>query len=174
MLCGKNTVKVQGERISIEETKVIYNIVKDKGVDYTLTASGIKLEPIKAEKGQMLFLSYVNLDGYKVYVNGERREFKENSLDLMMVELDEGMNVVEIKYTSPYYKYILIGTVLAGLIIALAWLIYKKKPVIFEKMSIALPYMAIALAIMLTLFFFVFPIGVYANKFFGTYIKMLT
>ncbi len=173
MLTGGNDFKVKGEKISIEETKQLYKYVKDKGVDYTLVKNGIKVAPITAEKGQMLFLSYVNLDGYKVYINGEERQFKENSLDLMMVDLDEGVNVVEIKYTSPYFKFILIGLVLAGLIVLLCYLAYKKKPIIFNKASLALSYMAIALAVMLTLFFFVYPTFIYAKKFFGTYIKYL-
>ena len=173
MLVDGEEFKVKGEKISIEETKSLYKKVKDKGVGHTLVRSGIKLDPIQAEKGQMLFLSYVNLDGYKVYVNGTERQFKDNSLDLMMVDLDEGLNVVEIKYTSPYYKYILFGLVMAGLIVALAWLVYKKKPIVFDKISVALPYMAVALAIFVTIFFFIFPTAVCLKKFFGTYIKIL-
>ena len=173
MLVEGEEFTVKDERISIDETKQLYKKVKDKGVKHTLVRSGIKIDPITAEKGQMLFLSYVNLDGYKVYVNGEERQFKENSLDLMMVDLDEGTNIVEIKYTSPYYKYIFAGIILAGLIVAFAYIAYKKKPFIFEKASAVIPYMAIGLAVALTIFFFIFPIGVFLKKFFGTYIKYL-
>ena len=172
MLTEGEDFDVEDERISISEAKALYSIIKDKGVGYTLTRSGIKVDTIYAEKGQMLFLSYANLDGYKVYINGKEASFKENSLDLMMIELEEGKNVVEIKYTSPYYKYIGIGVCLAILLVALAWLVYKKKPMVFNKMSVVIPYMAVALAVLVTAFFFCYPIYVFAKKFFGTYIHM--
>lgn len=171
MLYGGEGFKIAGDTISIDETKELYEKVKDKGVSYTLVKNGIKLEPITAEKDQMLFLSYVNLDGYKVYVNGTEREFKQNSLDLMMVELDEGQNIVEIKYKSPYIAFILIGIVMAIALTTLAWLIYKKKTEVFDKVSVVLPYMAIGLAALLTLFFFVFPTFVCINKYIGTYAR---
>ena len=172
MLAEGEDFDVEDERISIPEAKKLYNMIKDKGVGYTLTRSGIKVDTIYAEKGQMLLLSYAKLDGYKVYINGKEASFKENSLDLMMIELEEGRNDVEIKYTSPYYKYIAIGVFLAILIVALAWLVYKKKPIVFNKMSIVLPYMAVAITVLVTAFFFCYPIYVFAKKFFGTYIHM--
>lgn len=172
MLAEGEDFDVEDERISIPEAKKLYNMIKDKGVGYTLTRSGIKVDTIYAEKGQMLLLSYAKLDGYKVYINGKEASFKENSLDLMMIELEEGRNDVEIKYTSPYYKYIAIGVFLAVLMVALAWLVYKKKPIVFNKMSIVLPYMAVAITVLVTAFFFCYPIYVFAKKFFGTYIHM--
>ena len=174
MLCeGDGSIKANGASISTADTGRLSRRLKEKAVDYKLVKNGIKFEKITAEKDQMLLLTYTNIDGYKVYVNGKEREFKENTLDFMMVELDEGENVVEIKYTSPYIKYIIIGVVMAVLVTLLAWLVYKRKPTVFDRISIALPYMAVGLAIALTLFFFIFPTGVYLKKFFGTYIKLL-
>ena len=91
----------------------------------------------------------------------------------MIIELDEGQNIIEIKYKSPYMSFILIGILFAGIVVTIAWLIYKKKPIVFDKVSIVIPYMVIAVALALTLFFFVFPIGVYVKKFIGTYAKII-
>ena len=173
MLTEGEEFDIAGDTISIAEAKKLFKKVEDKGVGYTLTRSGIKFDEIYAKQGEMLFLSYTNLEGYRVYINGEEVSFKENSLDLIMIDLKEGRNVVEIKYTSPYYKYIGLGICMALALVLFAWLIYKKKPVVFNKMSVVIPYMAVALAFAVTAFFFCYPIYIFAKKFLGTYIYIL-
>ncbi len=162
-----------GTSISTTQIRKLKNKLEQKEVKYTLVKNGIKFDKFTAEKGEMLYLNYVNLKGYKAYVNGVEREIKDNGLDLFLIELDEGENVVEIKYKSPYISFILIGIALACLIFAICYVCYKVKPVVFEKVSVVLPWAAVILAFVLTVFFFVFPTGVYFHKFFGTYIKFL-
>lgn len=173
MLYGKEGFEMSGSTISNSETKALYEAVKDSGVKYKLVKNGILFDEITVQKGQMLVVSYVNLDGYRVYVNGVESELKENSLDIMMVELNEGKNTVEIKYSSPYTKFIIIGIIMAAALTALVWFVYKKRTGIYEKISEVLPYMAVILAVALTLFFFVFPTFVCINKFIGTYSRYL-
>ena len=121
----------------------------------------------------MLYLSYVNLDGYTAIVNGNEREIKQNSLDLMLIELDEGVNTVEIRYKSPYISFILIGIAMAGVIVAVCWFIYKKQKKLFEMLSKILPYMACALAVGLTAFFILYPTGICIYKYLFHYLKIL-
>ena len=141
--------------------------------EYKLVKNGIIFEPITAQKGQMLYLSYVNLDGYTAIVNGKEREIKQNSLDLMLIELDEGVNTVEIRYKSPYISFILIGIAMAGVIVAVCWFIYKKQKKLFEMLSKILPYMACALAVGLTAFFILYPTGICIYKYLFHYLKIL-
>ncbi|MBQ7373974.1 MAG: YfhO family protein [Clostridia bacterium] len=168
---GETIVPDGSTTLNSSKTAQLRDKLKQGEVKYTLVKNGIKFEPFVCEKGKMLYLNYVNLDGYKVYVNGTERELKDNDLDIMLVDLDEGKNVVEIKYVSPYISYVLIGVMLGALIIALGVLAYKVKPIVFEKVSVVIPYLAIGLALAITIFFFIYPIGIYISKFFGTYIK---
>ncbi len=169
---GKEVIS-SGTTLSTTQIRKLKNKLAQKEVKYTLVKNGIKFDKFTAEKGEMLYLNYVNLNGYTAYVNGVEREIKDNGLDLFLIELDEGENLVEITYKSPYISFILIGIVLACLIFALCYVCYKVKPVVFEKVSVILPWAAVVLALALTVFFFIFPTGVYFHKFFGTYIKFL-
>ena len=170
-----------GERIEADGTLSLSTAkiatLRDKlrtgEVKHTLSKNTIKLETFVCEKNKMLYLNYVNLDGYKVYVNGTERQFKENDLDLMLIDLDAGKNEVVIKYVSPYPKYMLIGAILGALIIAVCLLAYKVKPIVFEKVSVVISWAVVLLAFIVTVFFFIFPIAVYITKFFSTYVKYL-
>lgn len=167
-------IDVNGETyLDNVKTEVLRDKLMASEVKYTLGKNSIVLEPIECEKDKMLYLNYVDLDGYKVYVNGEQRKFKDNDLDLMLIDLDEGKNVVVIKYVSPYISYILIGLLLGALIVILGVLAYKVKPIVFEKISLVIPWLVVALAFAITVFFFIYPIGVYFSKVFSTYITYL-
>ncbi|MBQ8725860.1 MAG: YfhO family protein [Clostridia bacterium] len=161
---------VSGTSVENGAIKYLQQKLTESKVEYRLEKNAIVAEPFTAEKGQMLYLNYVNLKGYTAYVNGVERELKDNSLDLMLIDLDEGENVVEIRYKSPYASFILVGLVLAIAIFILAWLAYKVKPIVFEKVSVVLPYAVVLLALAVTIFFFIFPTGVYFSKLFSSYI----
>ena len=91
----------------------------------------------------------------------------------MIIPLEEGENTVTIKYKSPYYKFIAVGIIAGGLIVALYVLLKKKAKFVLEKAEYVIPYMAYALAAVLLLFFIVFPIFVFLYKFFFKYLKMI-
>ena len=164
---------VSGSSTSDVVIQKLQEKLRQTEVEYALEKNCIKLEPFVASKGQMLYLNYTNLKGYTAIVNGVERQLKDNSLDFMLVELDEGLNTVEIVYKSPYISFILLGIVLAGLIFALALFVYKVKPVVFEKISVVLPYAAVLLAVAVTVFFFIFPTGVYFSKLFTNYLSYM-
>lgn len=159
--------------LSNSQVEKLRDKLRQTEVKHTLYKNKIKLETFTAEKGQLLYLNYVNLKGYKAIVNGKEKPLLDNGLDFMFVELDEGVNEVEIVYKSPYISFILIGIVLALLILVICYLIYKVKPMLFDRISVVLPYAVVALAIGLTVFFFIFPTGVYFYKLFFKYLKYM-
>lgn len=166
----KNCFAVSLTRDDIEELK---QKLEQSKVNYTLTKNSIKLDKITVESGKMLYLNYVNLDGYKAYVNGREVDLKDNGFDFMLVPLDEGENTVEIVYKSPYMAFILIGVALAVAILVAVWFIYKKKRIIFDKLSVVLPWAGVLLAVGLTIFFFIYPTGIYLYKLFFKYLKFM-
>ena len=173
LLYGEQLISNGTTSVSNEKIQQLRDKLKAGEIKHTLIKNRIVLEKFTAKSGQLLYLNYVNLKGYKAYVNGKEKPLLQNGLDFMFVELDEGENTVEIVYKSPYKSFILIGMLLAGLILACCWLVVKKKPIIFEKLSVVLPYAGVALAIGLTLFFFIFPTGVYFYKLIFKYLKYL-
>ena len=106
-------------------------------------------------------------------MNGKKVDFVENDLDFMIIELEKGENIVTIKYKSPYYKYILLGALAGGLIVALYFALKKKAKFVLEKAEVVIPYMAYALAGILIGFFLIFPIFVFLYKFIVKYFKLL-
>ena len=169
-LIGKNSGKTS---VTASDTAKLKTYLEKRKVDYKLAKNEIIIPPVTAERGQYLYLNYVNLDGYEVKVNGKKTELVENDLDFMVIPLEEGENVVTVKYKSPYYKYILFGVIAGGLIIALYFVLKKKTPFVLEKAEAVIPYMAYALAGALVLFFLVFPIFVFLYKFFFKYLKLI-
>ena len=133
-------------------------------MNYTLRKNGIDTEPFLAEEGQYLFMNYADLDGYTVTVNGKKVEFAECGLDMMLIPLEEGENVVKIEYKSPYIRYILVGLAAAVLLSAAWFFILKKKPEILVKVSPVISVAAYSLTILLAIAFAAFPFGVYLYK----------
>ncbi len=169
-LTGKTSGKTSVSQADITALK---NYLEDRKVEYKLAKNEIILPKITATAGQSLYLNYVDIEGYEVKVNGKKTEFVENDLDVMIIPLEEGENVVTIKYKSPYYKFIALGLVAGGLIVALYVVLKKKARFVLEKAEAAIPYMAYALAAALLLFFIVFPIDVFLYKFYFKYLKMI-
>lgn len=169
-LTGKTSGKTSISKNDITKLK---NYLEERKVEYKLAKNEIILPKITATAGQSLYLNYVDLEGYEVKVNGKMTGFVENDLDFMIIPLEEGENTVTIKYKSPYYKFIAVGIIAGGLIVALYVLLKKKAKFVLEKAEYVIPYMAYALAAVLLLFFIVFPIFVFLYKFFFKYLKMI-
>ena len=169
-LTGKNSGKTS---ISRNDITALKNYLEPRKVEYKLAKNEIILPKITATAGQSLYLNYVDLEGYEVKVNGKKTKFVENDLDFMIIPLEEGENTVTIKYKSPYYKFIALGFIVGGLIVALYVLLKKKAGFALEKAEYVIPYMAYALAAVLLLFFIVFPIFVFLYKFLFKYLKMI-
>ncbi len=160
-------------RITASDIPALKAKLEENAVDYKLAKNEIIISEFTAKKGQYLYLNYVDLEGYEVKVNGKKTALIENDLDFMIIELEEGVNNVTIKYRSPYYKYILFGIIAGGLIVALYMALKKKMPFVLEKAEIVIPYMAYALTAALIAFFLVFPTFVFLYKFFFKYLGMI-
>ncbi len=152
--------------------KTISDKLWASGVKYELKKNEIKFpEKIIAEKGQMMYLGFTDIDGYTVKVNGKTAQLKKNALDLIFFDLDEGENEIEIKYTSPYYKFIVFGLIGGLLIVFAAWLAYKKFAFIFKGMQTVLGTLSYVLASGILLFFFIFPTILYIVKLIMSFIN---
>jgi hypothetical protein len=113
--------------------------------------------------GEALFLSFVASDGYTVTVNGKKAELIENDLQFLSVALEEGENVVEFTYSSPYVEYVGVGVVIAiiGLLVV-AFIVKETKLVKVFSPLIAL--VGVGLALALVGFFMVYPTTIWVEK----------
>lgn len=162
-----------GSSVSKSNINALKKKLDGREVRYELKRNEIVLPTITAEKGQSLFINYVNIKGYEVKVNGVKREMKTNPTGLMVIPLDEGENTVTIKYRSPYYKYMLAGFAIGAIIVALYLLLTRKFSGFVAKCEKVVAIAAVVLAAALILFFFVFPTGLFLKKFFFDYLKLI-
>ena len=147
-----------------DEDKEVFDIVWENQVPLTLTKNTFTVNIKNAKAGEHLFLNYVALSGHQVYVNGTKVDFVENGLDLMLIPLTEGDNLVTIVYRSPYIKYIVFGLI-AGLLLGFACFVLLNKKV-FKVLNGAIYVCAICLFIAVVGFFLIFPFSVFVVKFF--------
>ncbi len=116
-----------------------------------------------ATEGECLFLNFVASKGYRVYVNGKEAKLIENDIHFLAVALEEGENVVEFKYSSPYTKWIVFGA-LAGLFGLCTVAFVFKKTKIMETFAPIISWAGILLAVGVVAFFILFPSAVSAVK----------
>lgn len=118
---------------------------------------------VTAEADDYLFLNFVASKGYTVTVNGKKAELIDNDLHFLFVKLEEGENVVEFKYSSPYVKYFAVGlaAAVAGLLVV-ALIVKKTKAV--DKLSPVIAWLGIGLAAAVVAFFMIFPTAVWIGK----------
>ncbi len=162
-----------GTSVGSSNIRSLQKKLESNAVSYQLKKNEIVLPEITAEKGQSLYLNYVNIDGYEVTVNGTKREMKENSLDFIIIELDEGVNKVEIKYKSPYYDYILLGVVLCLIVVAAYLVLTRPFKKVFEKAEKAISIAAVVFAAALVAFFILFPTCLFLYKFIFKYLPII-
>ncbi len=118
---------------------------------------------VTAEAGESLFLSFVAVDGYEVTVNGKKAALIENDLKFLQVALEEGENEVVFTYTSPYGKLAIYGVIVGGFGLLVAALVLKKTR-IAEKTAPVIAWAGILLAMAVTVFFMIYPTGVFLAK----------
>lgn len=109
-----------------------------------------------ARAGECLFLNFVASKGYTVTVNGKPAELVKNDLKFLSVALEEGENLVEFHYKSPYVDYIVFGALAAVVALCAAALVVKKTP-FMEWSAPVLAIAGVALAAALVAFFMLFP-----------------
>ena len=93
----------------------------------------------------------------------KKAELIDNDLKFLSVALEEGENVVEFPYSSPYVKYAGVGFAFAVLALGLLALIVIKTKLL-EKLSPVISWAGVLLAAGVVAFFFLYPIGVNVTK----------
>ena len=157
--------------VSLDRTKKLSETAHEKAADVKFGGNRITAT-VNAEEGEYLFVNYLAIKGYKCYVNGKRAELVENDLHFLVVELEEGENKVEFKYSSPYVKFILIGMLIGG---ALAFAVVMAMKY-YEKLAKILEWIADVGSMLLAAgifgFGFVYPFVVFIVKCFKAVFKM--
>ena len=110
-----------------------------------------------------MFLNFVASKGYRAYVNGKEKPLVDNDLKFLCVELDEGENVVEFVYESPYPAYALIG-VGVGLLGLCAVAVVERKTKWIDQGAGVIAWAGVLLATAVIAFFMIFPTAVGAVK----------
>lgn len=129
--------------------------------DYNKITSTISLN-----ENSTIMLPYTTLDGYTLYVNGQKQTFTNDFLSFMTFELSAGTNEIEIVFNNPLHKYILIGFIIGAIFIVIAFVVYHYKEKISKKFIIIA--FSIILGAFLT-FFIAFPTTVQLLQFVGIF-----
>ena len=160
-----NDKKYDGSSTEITNEMVMQTseYLHSKAADVQVGAGEITATVTAEKDGEYLFLSFVASKGYTVTVNGKAAELIDNDMKMLSVELEDGENVVEFTYSSPYKKYATVGVVgaLIGLC-AVAFVVKKTKLVEWASPVIAVA--GVALAVGLVAFFMLYPTGVCVVK----------
>ena len=137
--------------------------LRTKAADVQVGAGEITATVTAENAGEYLFLSFVASKGYTVTVNGKKAELVDNDLNFLMVELEEGENVVHFVYSSPYVKYTGVGA-LAALVILGGVILLLKKTKILDKCVPVIAWAGIVAAVGLVAFFMIYPTGIFVSK----------
>ncbi|MBO5412461.1 MAG: YfhO family protein [Clostridia bacterium] len=170
-LRGKTLVEMESldlvdsrELVTVKATRELSEYLWTRSADVKVGKGRITAS-VTASAGEYLFLNFVASDGYQVTINGKKASLVENDLRFLAVELEEGENVVEFTYSSPYVKWMGVG--IGGALVGLCavWLVLKKTKLL-EKCSGVIAWSGILLAIGVVGFFMIFPTSVCLVKVF--------
>ncbi len=156
-----------GEYISLEAVWELSEYLhKEKAADVKVGAGEITAKTTAEKDGEYLLLNFVASKGYDVTVNGKKAKLVDNDLKFLMVELEEGENVVHFTYSSPYVKYAGASLLVSLMAVALVLLLLKKTKIL-DKCAPVIAWAGIALGVALVAFFMIFPTGIFAAKLVG-------
>lgn len=153
-----------GTSVSVTMVRALSAKLWDRAAEVTVGKEGITAKATATE-GEYLFMSFVASEGYTVTVNGKKAELVENDLHFISVRLEEGENVVELRYSSPYARGFALTAAVALVLLAAVALIVRKTS-FMKKTAPAIAAAGIALAAGLVLFFMAFPTAVWLVKLF--------
>ncbi len=157
------TGSASSQYVTPETARELSEYLWERAADIEVGAGKITAKVSGAKAGQCLFLNFVASEGYVVTVNGKKTQLIDNDLKFLSVELEEGENVVEFVYKTPYVKYIGVGVLgaLVGLL-AVAFVVNKTK--IVDVLSPAIAWTGVILAIALVAFFMIYPASAWLVK----------
>lgn len=115
----------------ILDLDLIYNLVETQcqnfmnetnyySVDYNKISTTVNLS-----NPTTIIIPFSNINGYTVYVNGEKNEFSNKFLSFLTLDLPEGESNIEIVFNNPIYKYILLAVIIGSVLFVIGILIYK-------------------------------------------------
>ncbi len=158
---------LSGNEVDRVTTELAVKLSKDlhkRAADVEVSAGQIKAT-VTAKKGENLLLNFVASKAYKVTVNGKEAKLVDNDLKFLVVELEEGYNEVVFTYSSPYVKYMAVGTGFSLLSLCLVALVLKKTR-LMDKLSGVVSWLGILLAVAVVGFFMILPCSAFALKLF--------
>ena len=134
----------------------------DRSGEISLSKDSINVR-VNAKEGQFLMVSFVAIDGYQVCVNGKNVALSDNDLRFLCVPLEEGENVVEFSYESPYGTYMLL-CFFVGMIALCVVGILLDDTKLFVRAEKVIGVAGIVLAAAVVAVFFLLPTGVFLAK----------
>ncbi len=163
----KNTLSMFSFGVSGLKHDVLKSAI-DKAESGFLNAKDNKVwGTVEAQKGEKLFIAVPYDKGFRITLNGKKAEAEKVYGDFYSIELVEGKNVIEMKYTPPGFA---LGLLISIFGIACAFLLHyfslkKKKSSpnekgknVTEKYKTAFPALFIALFTIVFFIIYLFPI----------------
>lgn len=150
------------EYVTVETARELSEYLWKNAAEMEVGAGKI-FAKVTATAGERLFLNFVASKGYRPYVNGKEKPLVDNDLNFLCVELDEGENVVEFVYESPYPVYVLVGAGV-GLLGLCAVAVVERKTKWIDNGSGVIAWAGVLLVAAVIAFFMVFPTAVGAVK----------
>ena len=162
-LRGENLEEFRGHSVvGASDVSELSQYLWDRAAEVEVGAGKITAK-VTASAGDCLFLNFVASKGYSVTVNGKKAELIDNDLKFLSVALEEGENVVEFTYSSPYVKYMVIGG--AAAIVALCVLAFvMAKTKLVDRVAPIVAWAGIVLAVAVVAVFMVYPTGACVGK----------
>jgi hypothetical protein len=159
VITGSNSAQY----VTPETARELSEYLWQRAADIEVGAGKITAKVSGAKAGECLFLNFVASEGYVVTVNGKEVELIDNDLKFLSVALEEGDNVVEFVYKTPYVKYMCVGIIGAILgLLAVAFVVMKTK--LIEWLSPVIAWAGVILAVALVTFFMIYPTSAWLVK----------
>ncbi len=166
-LRGKSLQEMTGSnRVSDDAAAELSEYLWSKSASEVEVGAGEIRVKITAQAGESLFMNFVASKGYKVTVNGKEAELVDNDLKFLAVDLEEGENEVVFTYSSPYVKYMAVGTAIGLIGLCAVWFVLKKTKVV-EKVAPVIAWAGIGLGTALVAFFMLYPTCAFIVKIFA-------
>ena len=135
----------------------------DKSGEMTLSKDTISVNVTVDEEGKFLMVPFVAIDGDQVTVNGKKAQLLDNDIKFLCVALEEGENIVEFTYKSPYGTYMLLCALISAIALCLIAVVLKKTTV-FQKTEKVIGVTGMILATAVLAVFFLLPMRTFFVK----------
>ena len=127
----KNNIKQeQFYALQLDVLKEISDKLNDKKANVIQIQNGeIHIEVNSNSEKEELFISVPYDEGWKISLNGNEIEPEIYANCMMMIPLDNGDNIIEMKYSLPYFEISLLISII-GIFIFIGMIFYQRKCII--------------------------------------------